>query len=457
MPSTFLALQIGLSGLQIGTLGTETAGNNIANASTPGYARETVDAETETSLHQYTDHSTYLGQGVNPRGQKRVDDVYVDAQYRDNNAQQSYWQTQDTELGNIGQIFNEPTGSTLRQEIDNFFSAWNGLTQNPADSGARAQVLEAGKALSDAFNTTANAIQQAQTRYANEMVTQVKQINSIAQNIANLNSQIEKAQASGDAPNNLLDQRDALLNQLSSLVSFQVTYTPDANNSNVVHMQINLDQTPAGTIAQPLVSDGTVNALTDPSTANPPDYSQIAGLTSSGTLKSTYDLYVYAQNVGAQIDNLANSIATDVNQQQNAGADLTGAAGAPFFNGNTAATLQLALANGSQIAAAASGQPANSTDGSNAQAMAGLLQSQGYDATYNGIVTQIGTDGQAAHQQLKTFQALTTQAQGLQQSVSGVNINEEMAAMIQYQQTYGAAAKFISTFNDMLNTLIQSV
>lgn len=455
MPSTFLPLQIGLSGLQAAQLGVETAGNNISNANTAGYARETVDLQTTTSLQVYTDNVNYIGQGVDPRQQNRIVDASVNQQYRTNNASQAYWQTQSTELSNVAQIFAEPSGSTLRQSLDGFYAAWNGVAQSPSSTAARAQALQAGKALTDAFNITANTLTQSQTRYANQVEVQVQQVNSLANSIASLNTQIEQAQATGNAPNSLLDQRSALLDQLSSLVSINVVYTPDASNSNIVHMAINLGQA-SGAAIPPLLTDGTVNALTDPASTS--SYAQVSKLSpTSGSLRSTYDMYTYSQGISNQMDTLANSIVADTNAQQSAGVDVTGAAGQPFFAGSGAAGISVNLTNGSQLAAAAAGQPANSTDGSNAQAISDLLQTKGYDATYSATITQMGTDGQAANQQMQTAQSLTTQASQVRTSVSGVDINQEMGNLVKYQQSYTAASKFVSVFNDMLTTLMQNV
>lgn len=459
MPSTFLGLQIGVSSLETSQLGVQTTGHNIANANTSGYSREKLTTATANSLETYTDHVTYLGQGVAAKGQTRVDDVDVDSEYRTNKSQQSYWSTKDTEIQSLTQVFNEPTGSTLRQAIDNFFTnGWNALAQTPSNSAARPEVTQAALDMTQAFATTSAALTDSQTRYSSELTAQVQQVNSLATNITNLNVQIEAAQARGDAPNDLLDQRDALLDKLSSFAAAQVTYTPDANNPSVVHMQVSLKQDSGASPAlKPLVDD-----------TNPPNQISVTNvpslLSGSGTLRSTSDMVGYVTNLQGQLDTLANKIASEVNAQQQKGYDAYGNLGTAMFSGATASTLTVNssfISDPNLLAAASSptaadGTP-NSTDGSNAQAVAQLLQTQGYDAQYAGTVTQLGTDGQAAHQQTQTFQALTSQASQLKQSVSGVDINEEMSNMIQFQQSYNAAAKFISVFNDMLTTLVQNV
>ncbi|GGJ11414.1 flagellar hook-associated protein 1 [Alicyclobacillus cellulosilyticus] len=473
MPSTFLPLQIGRSALDAAMLGVETAGHNIANAGTPGYSREIADVESANSLVVFTDHETYLGQGVNVRGQLRVDNPYLDAQFRGNNAQASYWQVQSTEIQNIAQIFNEPQGTTLRQAIDGFFNAWNELGQNPNDNGTRATVIAAAQNLVAAFHAAANQLINNQNRYENEIRDSLAEIQSIVQNIASLNVQIEKAQAQGDAPNDLLDQRDALLDKLSGYVSFTVTYTPDTSDPNVVHMSLTLNGSGNLTFngsSYPLtiLNDGVVNPPFDGSTV--PDWktaswsdiqTSIQALQAqNGSLVSLYDMYNYTGRQLTALDNLAtndpggNSIAQLVNNLQMNGYDQSGAlSGTPLFVGSGAAGIQVNINQGSKLAAAS--QAGASTDGSNAEAIAGLVSN--VDSMYTGIITAIGDDGQTANQQNQTFSALNTQISNLRQSLSGVNINEEFTHLIQYQQTYNAAAQFISAFNQMLQTLIDEV
>ncbi len=491
MPSTFLALQIGYSALQNSTLGIDTTGHNIANAGTAGYARETVDTETANSLPVYTDHQTFIGQGVNGRGQNRIDDPSIDAQFRDNNAQQSYWQTTSSEINSIGQIFNEPSGTTLRDSISSFFSAWNQLSQAPADSGARAAVYQASKAVGDSFQETANALTSNYTRNTSQLTASGAQFNTLLQNVADLNQQIIQATAESTmpgstapeaSPNNLLDQRDAVLDQLSQYAKIEVTHNVDGS----VTVAADLNSGSAlGVGPVQLVNGsqvvGQVNT-TIPATASTPQSGSTPAsvslkdlLNQGGQLNSLYNLTQYISNsdgksgVLDKLNALANEFVTQVNTQFESGYGLSGQTGSTNVlfvpTGTTAATVQVnsSLATNLGAFAAATNSTAsgqNQTDGGNAQAIAGLMntyEQSGTGVSYAGIVTQLGIDGQDANQKNQTFTALTTQASQFRQAVSGVDINEEMKNMIQYQQAYGAASKVISVFNDMLTTLINAV
>ncbi|MBX5436704.1 MAG: flagellar hook-associated protein FlgK [Alicyclobacillaceae bacterium] len=498
MPSTFLALQIGLSGLESALMGAETAGHNIANANTPGYAREVVDNETQASLVIYTDHETYLGQGVNARGQRRIDDTSLDQQFWDNNTQQAYWQSRSTELSQVAQIFNEPSGTTLRQSIEGFFNAWSQLAQTPADMGARAAAYEASMQVADAFRTTASELQQDYARYQAEEATAASQFNSLLSNLAAVNQQLirlalQSASGSGGSgatnpspPNDVLDQRDALLDQLSQYAKLSVTYHDDGSVDVGVYINANVTAfNNTAPIPVSMVTGGQVTGSVDGAIpANPSNklnntVSVQDLLDGSGQLKSLYDMAQYIQNAGAsgvldQVNALAQEFMEAVNNQFLQGYDLNGNMPATgLFDGTSASDIAVdpTYNPGALDLLAAAGPPSgggpDQTDGTNAQAIANLMTN--YDAvgagllgsgsvvTYNGIVTQLGTDGQAANEKNQTFKALTTQVTTLRESVRGVNINEEMANLIQYQQTYQAASRLIAVFNEMLNSLMAIV
>jgi flagellar hook-associated protein 1 FlgK len=470
MPSTFLSLEIGLSALQASQLGAMTAGHNIANASTPGYAREVADLETETSLEVFTDHVNYLGQGVRGRGQDRVTDPSMDTQYRDANGAQNYWQTQDTEINNIGQIFNEPAGTTLRHAIDNFFSAWSQLANTPADYGARANVLQASISVADAFHVTASQLSATLARYSSELSASITDVNTILQNIANLNQQIILDQQRGTPANDLLDQRDAQLDKLSKYGHFIVT--PQADGSVTVAAAIDPGSSLYATQQTvTLVSGGAVVG-----TVGYKDPTEAVDVTDmedqKGLLRSLYDMQQYIDNSDGksgilnQLNALANELITKVNAVYQPGYGLNGQTGDVLFTGTDASSIQVngALTQDALDAIQASATDTtggqNQTDGEVAQAIANLYTTYDTGAgvvSYAGIVTKLGVDGAAAKAKNQTASALSIQAQTLRDSVRGVDINEEMGNMIRFQQQYNAAAKFVSIFNDMLDTLIKSV
>lgn len=439
--STFLALNTGLSALQSSQMGIQITGNNISNAQTAGYARETLNQSEAPALQMQTDHVTYLGTGVMATNAQRVSDQYVNAQYRYNNSKESYWNQMNTELSNLQQVYNEPAGGAVSTATNAFFSAWNQLSQTPNDNGARSAVLQSANNLVAAFGQVSNALQNDAARYQAETSTAVSQVNSLAQSIASLNTKIQQAREGGDAPNSLLDQRSALLDQLSQYVQLNVTTSNNADTVTAV--------TSSGTGIQ-LVAGSQTTALT---TADIPNLTP-----ASGKVTAYNDLYQKVSGTGgllSQLNSLETQITNDVNAGQAAGYDANGNPGSAMFQtvGGTIEVNPALTISG----IAASGVSGSSTDGSNALAISNLAQQNGYLQTYSADLTQLGAEGSSAQSNYTTFNALLTQAKAAKTSISGVDINQEMANMVQYQQTYSAASKYISVFNNMLTTLIQNV
>jgi flagellar hook-associated protein 1 FlgK len=155
----------------------------------------------------------------------------------------------------------------------------------------------------------------------------------------------------------------------------------------------------------------------------------------------------------AQLDSVAFTLATQVNNAQAAGYDLNGNAGAPMFSGTTAATIAVAMTDPAQIAA--SGTPGGNLDGSNAASIAQFgSASNGADAAYSVLVGNIGAASALAQQKQSTQDAITTSVDALRSSVSGVSYDEEVSNMVTYQQAFQASSRVLTTIDSMLDTLI---
>ncbi|KPV44362.1 flagellar hook-associated protein FlgK [Alicyclobacillus ferrooxydans] len=454
MSSTFSTINIADSALNASVIGMNIASNNIANAQTPGYARETVQQTNASSIQSFTDHYTYMGQGVDAKGAQRQTNQYINAQLRDNSSQNSYWSQVNTALTNLQGVFNEPSGTSVRSAMDTFFSNWNQLSQNPTDSGVRATVMESAQNMIDAFNAMNNNLTQSSTMYQNEVSQGVSTTNTIAKNISELNTQIQNAQKIGANASSLEDQRDALLNQLSNLMPINVTYSQDSSNPNVTDMSVTYDT------KNPTTGAVTTNTLIDNGTTpHPLTVGDVANFKNNqyGSLAGYNYMQGYATHVASEMQGLLAKVANDVNGYQKSGYGADGSTtGVPLFDINSttnAVTIDSKASAANLAAAQTAGSP---TDGSNALAISQLMQTGNYDSTYAGYVGQVADDVQSANNQQQTYSNLTTQLQNTQTAISGVDINQEMSNMIQYQQTYEASSKLISVYANMLNTLIQN-
>jgi flagellar hook-associated protein 1 FlgK len=303
--------------------------NNIANANTPGYAKESVDL---VAAAPQSNGNVTIGSGVTIAGISRSFSQATANQLNASqsalgqlNALQSYSSKIDNLVGT--------TAGGLSTALQNFYSAWSDVANNPASTATRQALL--GKAQSVAASLQGNSTQlDALNGDINSRITSdVQQINSLATSISALNKQIvvSTAQGGGQAPNELIDQRDQLVSNLSKLTGISTTL--DTNGALNVFVGN----------GQPLVLQGSTTSLT--TVSNQFDASQLEISTSTsngnvisgtitsgdlgGLLAARSQVVDPAKN---QLGQIAAALSVTVNQQQNAGLDLTGQLGANLFS-----------------------------------------------------------------------------------------------------------------------------
>jgi flagellar hook-associated protein 1 FlgK len=458
------ALEIGKTGLKIYQVATEVVSENIANVNTPGYSRQRVILE---DAPPSTANGFPLGTGVKISSVERYYDKLLQKQLVNASTTSSYDSTKSQVLQQIEPIFNEVAQDGLGDAITSFFNAWQDLSLNPAGTAERQAVLSQGKILADQFNYTSTTLTNAISQQDQSLIplvgdaTNQGSINTLLNNIAQLNGQIKTTeQVSGNA-NEMRDQRDYLVRQLGSDIG--INYTENSDGTTDVTTTIG----------------GTTYALVTGSTAGSFS-SQVNGVTGKND--------VYLQEVGAgaavqvtpatgqlgsiitmrdttiqgyldQVNTLATSIATAVNTQQTSGYALNSATQSTdlFFSPATSAgtiTVNTALTT---TMIAASGSPNTNGDNTNALAIAKLNTLNGYSNTYDALVAQVGVDVQAAKTTVSQDDAFTKQLTTLRDSNSGVSLDEELVALIQYQKSYQASAKLITTAGDMMDTVINMI
>ena len=266
MPSTFLGLQTALRGLEVSQAGVDTVSHNVDNANTPGYAREVLDIGEMPSLPLGQDGNTSMvGQGAQVMQIQRIQSDFLNTQYRAQNAALYQANVVQSTLNQVSGILDEPSSSGISAALSQFYQAWDALGSNPSDLSSRTSVIDAAQTLAQVLNQTSNQLSQLQSNLQNSLQTAVSQVNSLLEQIANVSNQIVKSQQMGEQPNDLLDKRDALLNQLSQYTSFQATDTP-VTEGGVTYDQFSLSFTDANGNPVTMI-DGT---KTDFSNANPP-------------------------------------------------------------------------------------------------------------------------------------------------------------------------------------------
>ena len=456
MSETFLGITSALRGLEAQQSAMNTTSHNIANANTPGYSRQIATMSTTDPLLQ-VGVAGELGTGVQIESISRAHDSFVQQQVVYQNGVNAQQQTQSDTLSQISQVFNDPSAQGFSTTLSNFLTSWQQLANNPSDQPTRAAVVSQGEALAGAFTGASSALQQMQKEQDSQVGTLVTQANTYITQIGNLNSQISAVTALNQNPNDLLDKRDALVGQLSTLLP--ITEVQQSNGTDSIALN------GAGALVQ---GTATYTLGTTPDPAN----NGFTAVTFSG---STTPLTITGGQIGGAItardstigsritalNTLANSVSTAVNGFQTAGYGSNGLTGVPFFNGSSAATMSvnplLQLDPSYVAASSAPNQPDNNSVALQISQLQDTPPPGGtvtLQAQYNTIISKLGVDGQQATNNAQTNTLVLQQLNAQQSSISGVSLNDEAANLIQYQSAYSAAARVISIMNQTISDMI---
>ncbi|OAI29149.1 MULTISPECIES: flagellar hook-associated protein FlgK [Methylomonas] len=549
-------LDTALSGLTAFQRSLETTSNNISNVSTEGYSRQRV--ETATRREQYTG-SGYVGSGVSVVNITRSYDQFITGQVRSSTSAyhdvDSFY-TLSSQIDNI--TADDTTG--LAPAMKSFFDAVDTVANDPTSIPARQTLLTQASSLTQQFNTLNTRFGELRDQVNTNLETDLTEINGYAKALADLNVKIvaDIGRASGrEMPNDLLDQRDLLLNKIAEKV--------DVNFTNQTDGSINVF---IGN-GQPLVLGNSASQLSLQSSATDSTHKEIllngqdiSGLISGGELYGNLRFRDQVLDPAQkQLGTLAMGLATEFNSTHQAGFDLNGDPGLAFFDlgspvvqvtphaaddnllatasfvapsssanldtsyrisitgtspnaytltnlssntsqtglddttlataaaalgfsitfsggsltsgdtfdlspsFNAAGTLKVnsAITNPKQIAAASSaaGVPG---DNSNALALADLetktLMQNGkasFTQVYSQLVADVGSQTHAASVNRTAQDTLLKQATSAKETVSGVNLDEEAANLIKFQNAYAAAAKAVSVASTLFDTLIGAV
>lgn len=227
MPSTFAGIEIGKRSLFAHTQSLYTVGHNISNADVEGYSRQRVELKAMDPIYmpQLNREETpgQLGQGVIVESVKRIKDMLLEARIVSETNAEGYWSTRDRYISMLEEIYLEPTDLSVRSLMDEFWVAWQELSLEPEERATRKVVLERGNTLLNGIHAQYQRLKTTSTMLNDDVILTVNRANVLIKNIANLNEQIVKVQALGDNPNDLLDRRDLLVNELSSLIDITIS------------------------------------------------------------------------------------------------------------------------------------------------------------------------------------------------------------------------------------------
>ncbi|MGH2941811.1 MAG: flagellar hook-associated protein FlgK [Solirubrobacteraceae bacterium] len=427
--STFMGLQTSLRGLLAEQRALDVTSHNIANANTVGYSRQ--EAQRQASDALALPPAGQMGTGVDVVAYTRIRDSFLDLQYRAQNMQVGYGTARADALEQVELRLAEPGDNGIAKQLSNFWSSWSDLANAPESAAARSALIEDTRTLVSSVNALDDGFETVASQSAQQLAQLTGnggELHGLAQELAGLNDAIRDSEAVGAQPNDLLDRRDLVLDKLSKLA--QVSVTDDGGGSIRVTL---------GGAAAPLVDGSTV---TWPAPAMPSPSGKIGALLEASSPTGTIASY------RSDLAGFAQALTTQVNAIYNP------AAGADFL-AYDAGTATLSINPAITTATLKAGAGAAAGNNSAAAALSELRGKPGSpDDVYARLVTRIGTEVADARRTTVNATALSQSIEDRRQSTAGVSLDEEMTNLIRFQRGYQAAARAMSTTDEMLETLI---
>jgi flagellar hook-associated protein 1 FlgK len=427
----------------------EATTNNAANVNTPGYSREVPILQESPPI---VVGNLTVGTGVSLVKLDSVRDPILQLRIQQETGQQGQLNSFVGALSQTQSLFAAGTGD-IGSEISNLFSSVSQLSTDPSNISLRQAVLTAASNLTSTFNNTASNLAAQQSNLDLNVVQSVQQVNTLTQQIAALNGQISGLQNVGRDAGTFIDQRDVLINQLSGLIDVSeiksdsgITLTTSNGTALVAGTQSFSLNTQAGAGGlQHIFAQGT----------------DITSTLNSGALGGL--IQARDQAIPAllnSLDTLASGLADAFNSANANGFDLNGNVGGNLFTpvsgAGSAANIGVAITDPALIAASSDGSPGSNGNLGNLSAIQNqtIISGSTPTAYYANIVFTVGNDVANGTVELQSSQSVLQQLQDQRGSISGVSLDEEAANMTQYQQAYDAAARIVTTINQMMETVI---
>jgi flagellar hook-associated protein 1 FlgK len=461
--SILSTLSIGAQSLKAQQLAIQTTGHNLANVATPGFSRQRV--ELVAAFPSFAG-GVVLGQGVDAASVQRVIDRFTEAELLSLHRQVGYSEAESGVLTAVQEVF--PLSGGVTGALGEFFNALSDLASNPAGAAERVNVIAKARAVGDHLALARQSLTSIQINIDKDLQSAVERVNILTEQIARLNGQISFVEVRGEPANDFRDQRQTLLQELTSLTG--ATFREDVGGQVTVLVDGLL--LVGGERFATLNSDSVnANGFHSITYQNPDgagfDASTLFSAGEIGALLNARDRH--GQDVIDRIDRFAQTMVGLFNTQHALGFDLNGNAGGNLFapivsaaGAAAAVRVDAGLAADPRLIAAA--QAANTLPGDNRNILALVgLRSTAIPALggltledhFLSLIADLGAEAQASQSRYEFQQGLLTQTQGRRESVSGVSIDEEMTKLIQFQRAFEASSMLVRSADEMYQALIE--
>jgi flagellar hook-associated protein 1 FlgK len=445
-----------LSAMFAAQMGLATTSHNIANAGRLGYTRQTNVLAARRALNL---PSGAIGTGVDVVSVRRSNDEFLQGSLRAQVARLGSYTAVDSSLVELEQILGSVGNDHLGTALTSFFTSWSELANPPTDpSGLRQSVLTRAESLVTDFHNINESLDELERNIEIEIRQEIETLNSLLTQIGDLNGQIMAGEIGGQTANDLRDQRDLLVSQVAEIAEVSIHDREDGSMDLILNgrTMITRQSVQQFTTQYEQADNGyrmTVVTQNNLREVALPD-GHLKGLLESRD--------THVSRVRDQLDAVVKSLVTSVNALHSQGRS-NGGAGLPFFVGDSLHSIDVSEAirgNPDLIATSRSGEPGDSDiareigDLANF-ALPGESQTIGdlYRSTLIDLASKRGSYEFLVENQNNAVGAVEAKIA----SVGGVSLDEEGANMLRYQNSYAAAAKMITTVQEMFDSLLNMI
>ncbi|AEA15248.1 MULTISPECIES: flagellar hook-associated protein FlgK [Bacillus] len=422
-----------LSGMLAAQMGLQTTKQNLSNIHTPGYVRQMVNYGSVGASNGHTPEQR-IGYGVQTLGVDRITDEVKTKQFNDQLSQLSYYNYMNSTLSRVESMVGTTGKNSLSSLMDGFFNAFREVAKNPEQPNYYDTLIsETGKFTSQ-VNRLAKNLDTVEAQTAEDIEAHVNEFNRLAASLAEANHKI--GQAGTQVPNQLLDERDRIVTEMSKYANIEVSY--ESMNPNIASVRMNGILTVNGQDTYPL----QLNKEKDPMSVE--IYGSEINVT-SGAIKSAIDTKAKIVDYKKNLEDLMSSMKNQVNTVM----------GKDFFVGDHAKDMKLNPEfqkdiSKMKISAETANKLAAITDGDYKEGLS-------YKAALDQFIVRVASDKSAVNGYQKIHGDLLEGIQQEKMSVEGVNMEEEMVNLMAFQKYFVANSKAITTMNEVFDSLFSII
>lgn len=448
----------------------QTTAHNIANKNTEGFSRQRVESKSNVPVGK---GKLRIGMGARPGVVNRINNQYIEKQIESEGSKLGLLQGRASMLQRVEQVYNEQVNKGLNQFMAEFFNSLRDLSNNPESLATRTMVKESANFLANDFQRVDRQLGEVQDDADYRIAAKVAEVNELTKEVASLNEKITAVEMAGPTANDERDRRDLLIKKLSKLINIrygendkgQLAITA-GDSAVLVSGFTSLDLHTAPTGEKDGKKEGGVDIFFKSSKEGTPINvtQQMRGGEIGGLLQVRDEVI---SNMRNRVDTLAYTLSKEVNEAHSFGFDRYNNKGQNLFESQSevkgaASNLKLSKSISQDVGRiAAAGNPNSPGDNRIANVLSGIQykkvlgeESFTVDDFYSSMVGQIGIEAQRANSAHDTQVDTVKQLENIRESISGVSLDEEATKMIEFQKTFDASARLITTADQMMDTVL---